>query len=458
MSQQTSPVVPLLTPKEVSINQIQTELNRIWAEQTAKANGSGPAAVRATTFSLLVYEPAQTQRLLAQLGYYSGPVDGIFGPRMKVALHAAQKDFGLPQTNHATAELLQRLRQKAQQQPVQTSSDPQTLPVFSQDSDGSGIADLIANQNPCRVVSLFPVNDAMDEEGADLRAEVAAYCPVQKQRNSLICCEYITLSGTRRSLENITTLIQSLLMNDLPRFLWWKSDPDQSEEFFQKLARSCNGVIFDSSSFSQTQEGLIKMSQMVEQGLNVADLNWKRLAAWQELTAEAFDPPSRRSALLEVDRVTIDYEAGNPAQALLFLGWLASRLQWHPTAVVQEEGPYNLLTVTFQNPQQRQIQAELAALPVADVGEIAGDLIDLKLASTNLEADCCTVLCSQTTGCMRMEAGGGAQSCRVQQVTPLTDQKSEVLLSQHLQRWSRDVLFEEGLAVSCAILQLIALA
>ena len=55
---------------------------------------------------------------------------------------------------------------------------------------------------------------------------------------------------------------------------------------------------------------------------------------------------------------------------------------------------------------------------------------------------------------MRMEAGGGAQSCRVQQVTSLLDQKPELLLSQYLQRWTRDALFEESLKVTQAIVDL----
>lgn len=55
---------------------------------------------------------------------------------------------------------------------------------------------------------------------------------------------------------------------------------------------------------------------------------------------------------------------------------------------------------------------------------------------------------------MRMEAGGGAQSCRFQQVTPLSDQKAEILLSQQLQRWGREALYEEGLAVTAQILKL----
>ena len=396
---------------------------------------------------MLVYEPSEAQILLKDLGYYSGPIDGIFGPRMQAALHAAQESLKLPKSNYATPELIDKLKESSH-----SVTDAPQAHFFRQDAEGSGIADVIASQNPCRVVSLLPTHD---HQQGDITAQVAAYCPVQKKkRSSLICCEYIALNGTNSDLNNVTSLIQSLLINELPKFLWWKSDPNYQEELFKKLAPTCNSVVFDSSGFTNPIAGIHSMAQLVQQGFNIADLNWKRLASWQELTAEAFDPPSRRAALLEVDRITLDYEAGNPAQALLFIGWLGSRLQWTPHSCVQEQGDYQIIRIKFQSPNQQQIEAELAALPVGDVGEIPGDLIDLKLASTNLEADCCTVLCSQTTGCMRMEAGGGAQSCRVQQVTSLLDQKPELLLSQYLQRWTRDALFEESLKVTQAIVDL----
>ena len=185
----------------------------------------------------------------------------------------------------------------------------------------------------------------------------------------------------------------------------------------------------------------------------MADLNWRRLSSWQELTAETFDPPQRRAALKEVDRVTIDYEKGNPAQALMFLGWLASRLQWRPSHFEQEGGDYDLKRIQFVGEDERQVEVELAGIPTADMGGIPGDLIALRLNSTNPKADCCTVICSETTGCMRMEAGGGAQSCRFEQVTPLSDQKAELLLSQQLQRWGREPLYEESLAVTAQMLK-----
>ena len=53
-----------------------------------------------------------------------------------------------------------------------------------------------------------------------------------------------------------------------------------------------------------------------------------------------------------------------------------------------------------------------------------------------------------------MEAGGGAQTCRIQQVTSLADQDTEKLLSQELQRWGKDVLYKESMKLTKEILAL----
>ncbi len=88
-------------------------------------------------------------------------------------------------------------------------------------------------------------------------------------------------------------------------------------------------------------------------------------------------------------------------------------------------------------------------------GDVLGDMIGLSLGSTNPNADCNTILCSETTGCMRMESGGAAQSARVHQVSSLADQRAEIMLSQQLQRWGRDVLYEESMEVTAQILKVL---
>lgn len=452
MATKTAPLVSLQAPKDVSLNDIEQELSQIWQSYSPKdGDGSSMVATRATTFTLVVYEPEETQRLLAMMGFYTGPIDGIDGPRTEAAIQAAQAAYKLPIDGKSSPELLTKLHEdlaKRKGEPVQTSDAPR----YASDAAGSGIADVVASQNPCRIISLFPI--AGEDEGVS--AQVSAYCPINKQSQAaLMCCEYITLKGTEPALDRVSDLTASLLISELPRIVWWKGTPHLDQDLFQRLATLSNQMIFDSSRFTADTEGdLIKVSSLIEEGVPVTDLNWRRLAAWQELAAETFDAPGRREAIWEVDRVVIDYEKGNPAQALMYLGWLASRLGWEPTSRKHEDDFYELQRVYFTAANGREIEAELAGIPTASIGDVKGDMVSLKLDSTNSQADCCTVLCSGTTGCMRMEAGGGAQTCKINQVTPLNDQKAETLLSEQLQRVGQDVLYEESMAVTAKIIKL----
>lgn len=446
-----SPIVSLQAPKDISIEEIEAELQSLWQGQGLDDDTS--SVTRAATFSLIVYEPDGTQQLLASLGFYSGPIDGISGPKTKVAIEAAQKKYGMEVTGKSSEELLEKLQSEFSKAKTADKLTPENKTAainYSPDSSVN-VADEIAASNPCRIITLCPILG----EDTGVKAQVSAYCPVNKRSsNTLVCCEYITLSGTTEALERIGGIIEALAIADLPKFLWWKAAPTPDLPLFKRLVGSSDTVIFDSSSFTDPETDLKLLAELQQEDAAFADLNWRRLSPWQELTAAAFDPPERRSAIYEVDKVTIDYERGNQAQALMFLGWIASRLQWNSVEYQLEGGDYDIRRVKFTDSKQREIEAELAGIPTADWGDIPGDLISLRLGSKNQDADCCTVLCSSTTGCMRMEAGGGAQACYIEQVTPMSDQKTEVLLGQQLQRSGREVLYEESMSVTAQILQL----
>ncbi|MBD2580604.1 glucose-6-phosphate dehydrogenase assembly protein OpcA [Oscillatoria sp. FACHB-1406] len=442
-----TPLVSLQAPKDVSIDDIDRELREIWL-MYSQGGDDGAIASRATTFSFLIYEPDGTQQLLAALGFYTGPVDAIAGPRTTAAIKAAQKAYGFEETGKATSQLLEKLQSEF------AATKERNAMQFAPDGSGATVADAIASANPCRIVTLCPT--VGEDEGVS--AQVSAYCPINKRSSSnLVCCEYITLKGTAEALERIGGVISALLIPDLPKFIWWKATPAPDYPLFQRLTQSCDSLIVDSSTFNDTERDLQVLGELLSQGKAVADLNWRRISAWQELAAEAYDPPERRAGIWAVDRVTIDYEQGNPAQALMYLGWLASRLQWQPVSYTHEGGDYDIRRIQFIGQENQTVEAELAGIPTADWGDIPGDTISLKLASTNPKADAGTVLCSETTGCMRMEAGGGAQSYRIQQVTSLLDQKTEDLLAQQLRRWGREMLYEESMNVTYQILKLATL-
>jgi glucose-6-phosphate dehydrogenase assembly protein OpcA len=438
----TTPLVALQKPKGISLDDIEAELNAIWHSQSSVNS----AATRASTFSMVVYEPEEFQQLLAVLGFYKGPIDGVFGPQTHEAIVLAQRAFGIKETGRLDKETFARLREEVAQLP------PGRVKLTNADLRGFSISEAIAAQNPCRVITLCPTLGAEDT----VTAQVSAYCPVHKTGSNLICSEYITLRGTKAALNQVGSMVRSLMIPDLPKFLWWKATPNPEQEIFRQLVEEANCVVMDSSYFGDVEAEFLKIQALIDSGTYVADLNWHRLAPWQELTAAAFDPPERRVSLGEIDQITIDYEKGNAAQALMFLSWFASRLGWQPIAYTQDQNDfYEIKHITFVGPNEKEIKAEVAGIPISDPGEIVGDLVGLRLASSNPKANCATIICSETAGCMRMESGGGAQSALyTEQVTSTSDQKAELLLTQQLQRWGRDVLYEESLALAVQLVHL----
>jgi hypothetical protein len=85
----TTPIVALQKTKEISLNEIETELSQIWHFQNSDKAEAG--AVRAATFSMVVYEPEEFQQLLAILGFYKGAIDGIYSDMTKAAVYEARK-------------------------------------------------------------------------------------------------------------------------------------------------------------------------------------------------------------------------------------------------------------------------------------------------------------------------------------------------------------------------------
>jgi glucose-6-phosphate dehydrogenase assembly protein OpcA len=450
MSTQSAPVVSLRAPKDVSVTDIEHELSQIWKDyQPDNQAQDAIVATHASTFTFIVYEPEPTQHMLAVLGFYDGPIDGIFGPAQVKSIKAAQKAYKLTATGKLDRETMEKI-QAAYHDRITTTKDAHALAVEKDvDNRGYVVTDAIANTNPRRIITVCPSVG----EDTGVGAQVSVYCPMKKQYlHSLICSEYITLRGTPDALERNGESIANLAVSDLPRFLWWKDTPAPNKPLFQQLAHQAHSVIFDSADFINSETDLLQLSTILSQGMPVIDLNWRRIAGWQELTAEAFDPPARRKDITEIDRVDVNYELGNPAQALMFLGWLSSRLQWQPTSYTHSGGDYDLREIDFVAPDGRKIHTELAGMPTADSGEIPGDIMGVRLNSTNPKANCSTVLCSEVAGCMQMETRGGTQTARVEEVTSLAERNAEDLLAEYLQRWGRDLLYEESMAVVAQIL------
>jgi hypothetical protein len=68
----------------------------------------------------------------------------------------------------------------------------------------------------------------------------------------------------------------------------------------------------------------------LEESAYVVDLAWLRSTPWRERVAATFDPPKMRQALVAIDKVVVRHRSDSTAAAMLFCGWLSSRLGWRP--------------------------------------------------------------------------------------------------------------------------------
>ncbi len=190
----------------------------------------------------------------------------------------------------------------------------------------------LAGAHPARTILLI-ASLAADEPG--VTASVSAACSLREGRR--ICYEEIRLHARGRSGPHLRSIIEPLLIADLPVFLWWTGDPPFRDDVFLTLARISNHVVIDSGQFHSPAATLARLGRLIADEsvtATVGDLNWPRLSSWRELLAQLFDAPAMTALLPDVTRLRIGRaipEKGaqsNPAQSLLHAGWLATRLDW----------------------------------------------------------------------------------------------------------------------------------
>ena len=130
--------------------------------------------------------------------------------------------------------------------------------------------------------------------------------------------------------------ISPLLVPDLPLFLWWTETPDVDRPYVRDLLALAQRLIVDSADFARPERTLPRLATacVVDRRCALTDLNWARLTTWRELLVQFFDVPAWRQLLEDIEGVRVSFAVDadgreiHPSQALLLVGWLASRLGW----------------------------------------------------------------------------------------------------------------------------------
>ncbi len=149
--------------------------------------------------------------------------------------------------------------------------------------------------------------------------------------------EDILIEAQAGAARHLPGVVLPLIVSGLPSFLWWTGEPPWHSELFEALVDGSDRLIVDTSEMPRVERSFAALDDLQRRkGARsaISDTSWTAQGPWREIVAQFFDNPEVRPYLEGVERVTIEYAAGdedaptNGSQAYLFAGWLASRLGW----------------------------------------------------------------------------------------------------------------------------------
>ena len=247
-------------------------------------------------------------------------------PLTKIEPHSVEK------------ELARLLRDAAQSdgRPISRACTLNLLVATTSADAPAQLGDTIREQaltHPSR--TLLITNDPHDAN-ADLAVQAQGFAADRGGGNRRqLVCELIAIEAHGSATGQVTGLVLTLLLPDLPVVLWWPGRAPFQSALFDRLEQLVDRVLVDSAEFESPEHDLVTLSGLRDKPFNTGDLNWARLTPWRELTAQFFDSRVLQPHLRRLDKVVIAFEQSpgaqpNRTQALLLAGWLASQLGWTP--------------------------------------------------------------------------------------------------------------------------------
>jgi glucose-6-phosphate dehydrogenase assembly protein OpcA len=169
----------------------------------------------------------------------------------------------------------------------------------------------LAERHPSRTIVLVPDCDAPDELEASV--EVDRF-PSGEGREIAAETIRLRLCGNRAAAP--ASVVEPLLLPDLPVFLRWRGMPPFGAAPFEQLVDVVDRLIVDSTEWPGLPGPYAQLAEIFDRVV-VSDIAWARTSRWRPQLASLWPGIA--------DVKTIEVE-GTDAQASLLAGWLRSRL------------------------------------------------------------------------------------------------------------------------------------
>jgi Glucose-6-phosphate dehydrogenase subunit N-terminal domain len=182
----------------------------------------------------------------------------------------------------------------------------------------------MAERHPSRTILLFPEPDAADNR-IDAWAAVERFEVPETDRGIVTEVVELTLRGTRAKAP--ASVVEPLLISDLPVFLRWRGEPPWRAQELEQLVDVTDRLIVDSTEWDDLPYAYRRLAELFPRTA-ASDIAWARTSRWRSHLATLWP------GIADVGTLRVHATA---AQAWLLCGWLRSRLGRDDIALEHEE-------------------------------------------------------------------------------------------------------------------------
>ncbi|MBI3522505.1 MAG: glucose-6-phosphate dehydrogenase assembly protein OpcA [Chloroflexi bacterium] len=314
------------------------------------------------------------------------------------------------------------------------------------------IADL-SQRHPSRAIVVW-----VDRPGSTATDRLAMHCDLPRaDGREQVSCEQILVRAPGDAGARLASAVIPLLLPDLPVFLWWTDTPPFDAPHFDAMLELADRFIIDSADFARPELSLKRVREVCARGsgrYGVTDFNWTRLTPWRDLVSAFFDVPAWRPYLDSITGVRVGFTVDadgrevHPSQALLLVGWLASRLGW---LAAQSLAPSEAGGMLFSMTRGDGTRIPVRVRPRFERGLEEGDLSGLRIQATR-DGKLAEFVVKRAAGNAHVTTSVIIDGSLVtERVMPLSAPRVGDLLGEELTIVASDHVYEDALAALVAL-------
>jgi glucose-6-phosphate dehydrogenase assembly protein OpcA len=192
--------------------------------------------------------------------------------------------------------------------------------------------------------------------------------------------EQVLLHVRGEAAHHLSSLVEPLLVDDVPTYLWWSGRHRLDEEIVQDAISFSDVLVVDSGKFEHPVDGLLELAGLADPDatVGVADFRWGRLRPWRDAIGHFFGPADRRPLLGGMQEITVEAAGSGPdarGGAALLAGWVASALRWRLVSTADDD---DATTAVAETGEGHRVRLTLRSVPNDHLHH--GELLTVRLA------------------------------------------------------------------------------